>query len=47
MSSYMARRHPLALGLLVLVLSPYLLALALVFIVAFTFAAALDMLAHR
>ena len=43
----LARRHPIAATLLVLLLSPYILAFVLLYGVAYTAAALLDWLAGR
>lgn len=45
--THLARRHPIATFLVVLILSPYILALAVVYIAVFAIAAALDLLAGR
>lgn len=47
MTSYHAVRHPLLTGILLVILSPYLLAFVLLFVVAFAVAALLDMAAGR
>jgi hypothetical protein len=46
-NGHQARRHPFVFGVLVLVLSPYLLAFILLYGVAYLAATGLDMLAGR
>jgi hypothetical protein len=42
---HLARRHPIAVGLLLLVVGPYLLALALAFVVIFVIASVIETVA--
>lgn len=45
-AQYQIQRHPVAAFLVLLILSPYLLAAALLFVVAYTLATIIDMLSH-
>lgn len=44
---YLARRHPFAVGVAALILSPYILAFALLFVALFLVAALLDAVSGR
>lgn len=43
----LARRHPIAMTLILLLLSPYILAAVLLYVVAYTIAMALDVIGGR
>ena len=43
MTSYQMRRHPFATGMILTALSPFILAAALLWVVAFVIAAALEL----
>lgn len=45
--AYQARRHPFAVGVAALILGPYILAFALVIVLLFAVAAALDLFISR
>lgn len=47
MNHYLIRRHPIAAFLVILILSPYILAAAALYVVAYVLAVALDTLGGR
>lgn len=47
LTQYQTRRHPVAAGLILLLIGPYLLAFAALFVLAFIIAAILDMAVGR
>jgi hypothetical protein len=45
--NHVARRHPFAIGLILLILSPYLIALAAAFVIVFLIAAVIETVGRR